>query len=29
MARLVRLPDILGDGGDITDFFVRLGGSAG
>jgi DNA primase len=28
-ARLVRLPDDVGDGGDITDFFVRLGKSAG
>ena len=27
-ARLVQLPDDVGDGGDITDFFVRLGRSA-
>src|SRR5437870_9868238 len=26
-ARLVRLPDEVGDGGDVTDFFVRLGRS--
>ncbi|PYV21055.1 MAG: hypothetical protein DMG27_21640 [Acidobacteria bacterium] len=24
-ARIVRLPDEVGDGGDVTDFFVRLG----
>src|SRR5439155_1780791 len=24
-ARLVRLPEEVGDGGDVTDFFVRLG----
>src|SRR5712692_722007 len=26
-ARIVKLPDEVGDGGDVTDFFVRLGGS--
>src|SRR5207244_1350009 len=26
-ARLVRLPEDVGDGGDVTDFFVRLGRS--
>src|SRR5207302_7865041 len=26
-ARLVRLPEEVGDGGDVTDFFVRLGRS--
>src|SRR2546426_9704069 len=26
-ARLVRLPDEVGEGGDVTDFFVRLGRS--
>jgi hypothetical protein len=28
-AKIVELPEEVGDGGDVTDFFVRLGSNAG